>query len=74
MCFTTCSPAHNKALAVDGGMSDTVVARSVFHYALAKDYELDIADDGDTAPGHGGGPEGCMVAHTTGDCGEMGVR
>ena len=56
------------------GMSDAGVSRPIFHYALAENYEPDIANDGDSAPGHRGGPEGCMVGDAAGDCGEVGVR
>lgn len=55
------------------GLGDTGVGRSSLHYALAEDYELDVADDGDPAPGHRGGPEGCMVGDATGDGGKVGV-
>lgn len=55
------------------GVSDAGAAKSIFHYALAQNYELDVADDRNAAPGHRGRPEGCMVRNATGDGGEMGV-
>lgn len=54
-------------------VGDAGVGGSVFHDALAEDDELDIADDGDAAPGHRSSPEGGMVGDAAGDCGEMGV-
>ncbi len=55
------------------GVSDAGAGGSIFHYALAENYELDVADDGDPAPRHRGSPEGCMVGDTAGDGGEVGV-
>lgn len=46
---------------------------SIFHHALAENYEFDIADDRNATPGHRGRPEGCMVGDAAGDSGEMGV-
>ena len=54
-------------------VGDAGVGGSVFHDALAEDDELDIADDGDAAPGHRSSPESGMVGDAAGDCGEMGV-
>ncbi len=41
--------------------------------SLGEDDELDVADDGDAAPGHRSGPECGMVGHAAGCCGEVGV-
>lgn len=71
LCFATCFPAHNEAFAADVGVSDAGAGGSIFHYALADNYELDVADDGDPAPGHRGGPEGRMVGDAAGDGGEL---
>ena len=45
----------------------------MFH-SFREDFEPDVADDGDAAPGYGGGPEGGVVGDAAGDGGEVGVR
>lgn len=55
------------------GVTDAGVGRPIFHCALAENDELDVADDGNAAPGHRGRPEGCMVGDAAGDGGEVGV-
>ena len=42
-------------------------------HAFGEDLEFDVADERDTTPGYGGGPEGGGVGDTPGDGGEMRV-
>lgn len=41
--------------------------------SFREDEEVDVADEGDAAPGYGGGPEGGAVGDAAGDGGEVGV-
>lgn len=52
-------------------MSSAGVGESIFHYAFAENYELDVTDDGNLAPGHRGSPEGSVVGHTPGHGGKV---
>lgn len=55
------------------GVSDARGPKSILHYTLAENDELDITDNGNAAPCHRGRPQGCMVGDAAGDCGEMRV-
>ena len=52
-------------------MSRAGVGESIFHDALAENYELDVTNDRNPAPGHRGSPEGSMVGHTAGHSGKV---
>lgn len=57
-----------------GGVGGRRCGEAVFNDSLAENYEFDVADDGDAAPGYGGGPEGGVVGDAAGDGGEVRVR
>lgn len=52
-------------------MSSSAVGEPIFDYALAENYELDVTDDGNLAPGHRGSPESSVVGHTPGYGGKV---
>lgn len=52
-------------------MSGAGVGKPIFHYTLAKNYELDVTDNGNPAPGHRGSPEGSVIGHTAGHGGKV---
>lgn len=47
---------------------------AIFYDPFAKYYELDIADDRDTAPGHWCCPEGSMIGDSARNSGKVWVR